>query len=298
MTVTTPDSAIASPAGDVDPTGRSTKRRIPRVPTVVVVVVGLCALLAPVLSSYAQNGGSLLATFIEPFGRDGAGALHVFGTDQNGRDIATRLLYGARSSLTVGLVGVLIAAAFGSAVGLVSGLVGRWVDAVLMRIVDIVLSVPPILIAILLAGTSRPSLASVFFVIGVLLWPGYARLVRGEVLGIRTMDYVELAKVAGCSRLTIARRHLLPNVLPSILVLATVHVGTAIVLESSLSFLGVGLPPDIASWGGMVNDGRGLLPIAWWPSVLPGLCIFVTVFAFNKLGDWARIRFDPRMDVA
>jgi peptide/nickel transport system permease protein len=180
-------------------------------------------------------------------------------------------------------------------VGLVAGFAGGWLDAVLMRLVDISLSIPGILIAVLLAVAFGASVTNVIVVVAIVLWPRYARLVRGEALSLRHNDYVLLARVAGCSRWTIMHRHILPNLLPTVLVVATLEVGTVIVLEASLSFLGVGVPPPNPSWGVMVADGRELLETAWWISMLPGLAIVLVVLSLNMVGDWVRDALDPRL---
>jgi peptide/nickel transport system permease protein len=220
---------------------------------------------------------------------------HLLGTDRQGRDTLSRLIFGAQISLSVSLLGILITGAFGTLVGLVAGFRGGWVDGLLMRVVDISLSLPGILMALLLAVVLRPSFTNVILVVAFVLWPSYARLVRGETLALKQQDFVALARVAGCSAITIMRRHMLPNLAPSILVLATLHVGFVIVLEAALSFLGVGIPPPTPSWGVMVADGRGLIEQAWWISILPGLAILVTVVSMNILGDWVRDRLDPKL---
>ena len=220
---------------------------------------------------------------------------HVLGTDRLGRDTLSRLIYGAQISLAVSLVGILLTGVVGAAVGLVAGFCGAWVDTICMRLVDISLSLPGILMAVLLSVVFKPSFKNVVIVVIFLLWPSYARLVRGETLSLKQQEFVALARVAGCSSLTIMCRHLLPNLAPSILVLATLQVGFVIVLEASLSFIGVGIPPPTPSWGVMVADGRGLIEQAWWISILPGLAILVTVISLNILGDWVRDRLDPKL---
>jgi len=288
---------VAIPAApDVPLNARTRDRRWPpTVPLVIVVLLVLCGLLAPLLAPHSPVEGSLGERLVPPLGMEGSKANHPLGTDRLGRDTLSRLLYGARISLSVSVVGIALTGALGSLIGLLAGFFGGWVDTVLMRIVDISLSLPGILIAVLLSVVFEPSFTNVIIVVVFLLWPSYARLVRGETLGLKQQEFVSLARVAGCSDLTIMFRHIVPNLLPSILVLATLHVGYVIVLEAALSFLGVGIPPPTPSWGVMVADGRGLIEQAWWVSILPGVAILVTVLSLNILGDWVRDRLDPKL---
>jgi peptide/nickel transport system permease protein len=271
------------------------RRWPPVVPLAIVVALVLCGLFAPVLAPVSPLEGSLGERLVPPLGMEGSKAGHPLGTDRHGRDTLSRLLYGARISLAVSVVGITLTGAAGSFIGLLAGFLGGWVDTVLMRLVDISLSLPGILIAVLLSVVFEPSFTNVIIVVVFLLWPSYARLVRGETLGLKQQEFVALARVAGCSPLLIMFRHIVPNLLPSILVLATLHVGYVIVLEAALSFLGVGIPPPTPSWGVMVADGRGLIEQAWWVSILPGIAILVTVLSLNILGDWVRDRLDPKL---
>lgn len=271
------------------------RRWPPTVPLVIVVALVVCALFAPLLSPHSPLEGSLGDRLVAPVGMDGAKPGHPLGTDRLGRDTLSRLLYGARISLSVSVIGITLTGTLGSFIGLLAGFVGGWTETLLMRLVDISLSLPGILIAVLLSVVFEPSFTNVIIVVVFLLWPSYARLVRGETLGIKQQEFVALARVAGCSGLTIMFRHIVPNLAPSILVLATLHVGYVIVLEAALSFLGVGIPPPTPSWGVMVADGRGLIEQAWWVSILPGIAILVTVLSLNILGDWVRDRLDPKL---
>jgi peptide/nickel transport system permease protein len=286
-------TAPAHAASDVFAAPRA--NRPPLVPLLIVTLFVACALFAPLLAPLSPIEGSLTQRLHPPIGIPGGGLDHLLGTDRQGRDTLSRLIFGARVSLSVSLLGILITGTFGSVIGLVAGFLGGWVDALLMRIVDISLSLPGILVAMLLAVVLKPSFANVVLVVAFVLWPSYARLVRGEALSLKHQDFVALARVAGCSNRTIMLRHILPNVVPSVLVLATLHVGLVIVLEAALSFLGVGIPPPTPSWGVMVADGRGLIEQAWWISILPGLAILVTVISLNILGDWVRDRLDPKL---
>jgi len=284
---TATDSAVLSSSRD--------RRWPPTLPLVIVAALVLCGILAPLLAPHSPVEGSLGERLVPPLGMEGSKAGHPLGTDRLGRDTLSRLLYGARISLAVSVVGISLTGAVGSFIGLLAGFLGGWVDTLLMRLVDISLSLPGILIAVLLSVVFEPSFTNVIIVVVFLLWPSYARLVRGETLGLKQQEFVALARVAGCSNLTIMFRHIVPNVLPSILVLATLHVGYIIVLEAALSFLGVGIPPPTPSWGVMVADGRGLIEQAWWVSILPGIAILVTVLSLNILGDWVRDRLDPKL---
>jgi peptide/nickel transport system permease protein len=267
----------------------------PLLPLLVVGLLVFCALFAPLLAPHSPIEGSLGKRLIPPLGMEGASLEHVLGTDRLGRDTLSRLIYGAQISLAVSLVGIVLTGVVGAAIGLLAGFWGSWVDTICMRLVDISLSLPGILMAVLLSVVFKPSFTNVVIVVIFLLWPSYARLVRGETLSLKQQEFVALARVAGCSSLTIMCRHLLPNLAPSILVLATLQVGFVIVLEASLSFIGVGIPPPTPSWGVMVADGRGLIEQAWWISILPGLAILVTVISLNILGDWVRDRLDPKL---
>jgi peptide/nickel transport system permease protein len=291
--VTTP-SAAAAPAATAAPPRRD-RRWPPAVPLAIVAALAICALFAPWLAPRSPVEGSLGERLIPPVGMEGWSPAHLLGTDRHGRDTLSRLVHGARISLSVSLVGIALTGAIGSFVGLLAGFFGGWVDALLMRLVDISLSLPGILIAVLLSVVFEPSFTNVIVVVVFLLWPSYARLARGETLGLKQQEFVALARIAGCSSLTIMFRHVVPNLAPSILVLATLHVGYVIVLEAALSFLGVGIPPPTPSWGVMVADGRGLIERAWWVSILPGIAILVTVLSLNILGDWVRDRLDPKL---
>ena len=274
---------------------RREKRWPPMVPLVIVGALLLCALLAPLVSPHSPLEGSLGDRLAPPMGMEGAKPGHFLGTDRHGRDTLSRLIHGARISLSVSVVGIVLTGTLGTFVGLLAGFLGGWTDTLLMRLVDVSLSLPGILIAVLLSVVFEPSFGNVIIVVVFLLWPSYARLVRGETLSLKHQEFVALARIAGCSNLTIMFRHIVPNLVPSILVLATLHVGYVIVLEAALSFLGVGLPPPTPSWGVMVADGRGLIEQAWWISILPGIAILVTVLSLNILGDWVRDRLDPKL---
>lgn len=220
---------------------------------------------------------------------------HPLGTDRIGRDILSRIMHGAKVSLSISLVGIFFGGILGTILGLLGGYFRGWLDAVIMRLVDISLALPSILLALVLAIAIGPSFQTVILVVVFVLWAFYARQVRGEVLSIRERDFVARARVSGSSHARIIVRHILPNVANTIVVLATLQVGSVIILEAALSFLGVGIPRPTPAWGLMVADGRQLIVSAWWIAFFPGLAITLTVLALNLLGDWVRDRLDPKV---
>lgn len=270
-------------------------RSLPLLPLIAIALLLLMAVAAPWIAPHPPTEQSLLDRLKPPFWIDGGDLAHPLGTDHFGRDVLSRVIWGARVSLSVALVAIIVAGAIGTIVGIVAGYFGGFVEIALMRIVDAFLAVPAVLVAIVLGATLGPSFENVVAVIGLLYWPRYARQVRGETLSIKGSDYVKLARVAGCSSLRILATHIFPNLVPSLLVLASLQVGAAIILEATLSFLGVGIPPPQPAWGVIVEDGRGMLASAWWISLFPGIAIAITVLAFNLTGDWIRDRLDPKL---
>ena len=249
----------------------------------------LTALIGPYLVEHDPMRGGLRDRLDPP------NAEHWMGTDRLGRDILSRLVTGARISLLVCVVVIGIAGAVGTAVGTIAGYLGGWTDRILMRIVDLGLSLPVILLALLLGAVRGPSFANIVIVICLILWSQYARMARGETLRIKSEDYVDLARTSGLGHVAIIFRHILPNIAPSLIVIATLQVGIVIVLEASLSFLGVGVPPPQPSWGAMVSDGRGYVDSAWWISLFPGLAIMAVVMSVNIVGDTLTDRLNPAL---
>ena len=272
--------------------------RPPLLPVAVLVLFALMAALGPLVAPYSPTMGDLAAQLLPPFGRDAAGALHLLGTDQFGRDLLSRIIHGARVSIVVSLTSILVAGTFGTALGMLAGFHGGWIDAVLMRLADITLAIPIFLVAIVLAVVVGPSPENVVLVVALLLWPRYARQVRGETLGLVRREFVDYARIAGIPTATVLLRHILPNLMPTLIVLATWQAGYVILLESSLSFLGAGVPPPTPAWGLMIADGMKFLTAAWWISTFPGLAIVALVLSANLLGDWLRDRLDPMLAVA
>ena len=269
-------------------------------PPLPLLTCACCALLAFAaifgnwIAPYSKEAVSLGASLLPPAWQTGGSMQHLLGTDQLGRDILSRLIAGARISLATAAAATLVSGAFGVLVGLVAGYVGGIVESVAMRIVDAFLALPFILLALALVATLGTGFGNIIMVMVIANWARYARLVRSEVLSVKQRDFVTLARIAGVRPVVIMLRHVLPNVLNSVVVLAILDVGRAIILESSLSFLGVGIQPPDVSWGLMLADGRTLMVFAWWLTTLPGLMIVFAVLSFNSLGRWLHVRFDPR----
>ena len=271
-------------------------RRYPVVPILLLVCfLAVPALFAPVLAPHDPIEGQLSERLVPPAWQDGGSWNHVLGTDKQGRDILTRIMYGARISLSVSLVSIALAGTIGTGLGLAAGYFGGWLDAIVMRIVDSFLAMPLILVALVAVVVFSPGLLTVIGVISALLWTSYARQVRAETLAIKQMDFVARARVVGASDVRIMFRHILPNVVNTIIVIATLEVGNVILLEATLSFLGAGIPRPEPSWGVMVADGRDQITIAWWMAFFPGIALMMVVLGANALGDWLRDHFDPRL---
>src|SRR5712672_95607 len=268
----------------------------PMIPTAILLGIAFVAVFANQLAPHNPEVGSLVARFKPPFWETGGTTKYLLGTDQLGRDVLSRLIFGARVSMVVGFTAVIFAGVIGTALGILSGYLGGWVDQVIMRVTDTWLALPALTFAIFLAAIVGPSELNIILILGLVYWTRYARVIRGEVLSLKQREFVRLAIVAGCSKRVIMWRHILPNVINSAVVLATLMLGVVIVTEASLSFLGVGVPPPKPAWGLMMADGKkGLMVGYWWLTVLPGLCIMLMVLSANLLGDWLRVKLDPQL---
>jgi peptide/nickel transport system permease protein len=268
----------------------------PLIPALILGGVAFVAIFANLLAPHNPEIGNLTARFRPPVWQTGGSAQYFLGTDQLGRDVLSRLIFGARVSMVVGFTAVIFAGAVGTTLGIISGYLGGWVDQVIMRITDTWLALPGLMFAIFLAAIVGPSMWNIVIILGLVYWTRYARVIRGEVLSLKEREFVRLAIVAGCSKWTIMRRHILPNVINSAIVLGTLMLGVVIITEASLSFLGVGVPPPEPAWGLMLSDGKQSLMVGrWWLSVLPGCCIMLMVLSANLLGDWLRVKLDPQL---
>ena len=283
------------------PPSRSARRRairlgdIPVVPAAILIIIALVAIFADQLAPHDPEVGKLTARFKPPFWQSGGSTQYLLGTDQLGRDVLSRLIFGARVSMVVGIMAVIVAGVLGTALGILSGYLRGWVDQVIMRITDTWLALPALTFAIFLAAIVGPSMWNIVIILGVTYWTRYARVIRGEVLSLREREYVKLAEIAGASRTRVILRHILPNVANSTMVLASLTIGVVIIAEASLSFLGVGVPPPQPAWGSMLADGRSMLMVGdWWLTIFPGLGILLVVLATQLCGDWLRIRLDPQ----
>ena len=268
----------------------------PLIPVLILGCIALVAIFANFLAPHNPEIGSLTARFKPPFWQTGGSTKYLLGTDQLGRDVLSRLIFGARVSMVVGFTAVIFAGAVGTTLGIISGYLGGWVDQVIMRITDSWLALPGVTFAIFLAAIVGPSMWNIVIILGLTYWTRYARVIRGEVLSLKEREFVRLAIVAGCSKWTIMYRHILPNIINSAIVLGTLMLGVVIIAEATLSFLGVGVPPPQAAWGLMLSDGKQSLMVGrWWLSVLPGCCITLMVLSANVLGDWLRVKLDPQL---
>jgi peptide/nickel transport system permease protein len=263
----------------------------------IVSLVIFVAIFADILAPHNPASNNLGDMLKPPVWLDGGSQNYILGTDNLGRDILSRIIYGSRVSLLVGVFSVILAGFIGIIIGLIAGYYGGVIDNLLMRIVDSFLAIPSILFILVVLAVFDPSILVLIIVIGLTNWVTYARVVRGEVLSIKEREFVKASKSIGTNSLTIMLQHILPNILSSFIVISTLSVATTIVLEASLSFLGLGIQPPDVSWGGMLTDGRNYLATNWWLATFPGIAITITVLGIIFLGDWLRDVLDPRTQV-
>ena len=264
------------------------RRRINRQVAVgggLVLVTVVVALLSLVWTPRPPQEQDLARSLLPPFWMSGAQAGFLFGTDLNGRDLLSRIMAGAQASLFVGVASVLVGGVVGLTLGLLAGYFGGWVETLVMRLVDVQLSLPGVLLAIAILAATGKGLFNVVLVLGFVSWVQYARIVRGSTLGVRAQEYVLGARALGATHSRIIRSHVLPNILPPIVVVATINVSSNILAEAALSYLGVGVPLSTVTWGGMLNEGKTVFELAWWNAIWPGLAILLVVFGINLLGD-------------
>jgi len=270
---------------------RTRALKLPFVPTTIMVLLVTCAIFAPLISRHDPRAIQMLEAKTPPF----ESWYHPLGTDVMGRDMLARLIFGARTALLVSLVSLGAGAALGTVLGLIAGYLGKWWDTVIMRAADAALGFPTVLVAMIIVTLLGAGLLNIILAVGLTVWARFTRMIRGDVLSVKELDFVTLAKIAGVSPTIIVVRHLFPNTVNTLLVITSLLVGQVILTEASLSFLGLGLPPGDAAWGIMVSEGRAVILDLWWLSLFPGVAITVVVLAFNFFGDWLRDNLDPKL---
>jgi len=275
---------------------RPALRGIPKVPLMILLVAIFAAVFADVLALHNPEVGFPRDRLRPPFWQNGGNLKYPLGTDTMGRDVLTRIIYGTRISLTVAFFAVFLSACVGTSIGVCAGFLGGWLDHVLMRVTDAWMSIPTVMFGVLLSIVVGQSVFNIVVIGTIVLWSRYARVVRGETLSLKTRDFVHLASIAGVGKTRIMIRHIVPNVMNSVITLASLQVGTVIVMEASLTFLGVGVPTPLPAWGLMLSEGKaGLFTGQWWLIVFPGVAIALLIVSFNLLGDWLRYRLDPHL---
>jgi peptide/nickel transport system permease protein len=262
-------------------------------PVILIAFFVLAAVFAPVLAPYDPNSQNLLGR-MRPPGTVSRSFHYLLGSDELGRDLLTRLIYGARVSLFVAIASVILSGVVGVLLGMLAGYLRGWVELIVMRLVDVFLSIPAILLAIITVAVLGTGLVNVIVVLALTRWPRYARIAYGQTLSVANMPYVRLAAFMGASTPRVLLRHILPNIIGAVTVVATLEFGLMVLFEAGLSFLGLGVQPPTASWGAMLSSGRNYLATAWWIATFPGLCLFLLILAVNLIGDDLRDRFDPR----
>jgi peptide/nickel transport system permease protein len=269
-------------------------RKAPKIPVAILLILILSALFADVLALHDPEMGDPRLRLRPPFWDERGSIQYPLGTDTMGRDILSRLIYGSRISLLVAFSAVIFSACVGTFAGVTAGFFGGWVDQVIMRFTDAWLSIPIVMFGMLMAVILGPGVLNIIIIMSLVFWTRYARVARGETLSLKTRDFIQLATIAGCGKLKIMKRHILPNVMNSVITLASLQIGVAVVLEASLTFLGVGVPPPKPAWGLMLSEGRaGLVSGYWWLVLFPGGVIALLVISFNFIGDWLRLYLDP-----
>lgn len=268
---------------------------LPWVPLIILSAVFIFAVAGSSVVPYDPNLFDLGASFRPPFWQAGGSLAHPLGTDNLGRDVLSRIIAGSRVSFIVCVYAILFSGTLGALIGMIAGYFGGIVDTVLMRVIEIQQSVPSIALALILAAALEPGLSTVVIVIVITFWAWYARIIRGEIMALKERDYIAFARVAGVGPATIFVRHLLPNILNTLIVLATLQVGQVILFEASLSFLGLGIQQPDVSWGLMLADARQYITQAWWAITMPGIAIMLTCLSANLFGDWLRDKLDPKL---
>jgi len=262
-------------------------------PVAIIGVFVIAAVFAPYVAPYDPNAQNLLARLKAP-GTVSRNVHYLLGSDELGRDLLSRIIYGARVSLVVAVASVILSGTVGVLLGMLAGYLRGWAETAIMRLVDVFLSIPAILLAIIIVAVLGPGLVNVIVVLALTRWPRYARIAYGQTLGVSNMPYVRLAAFMGASPLRVLFRHILPNIIGAVTVVASLEFGLMVLFEAGLSFLGLGVQPPTASWGATSSTGRNYLATAWWIATFPGLCLFLLVLAVNLFGDDLRDRFDPR----
>lgn len=270
------------------------RRRFPWFALLLVLPIVVCGIFGPLLYPHDPVVPEFSKALLPPAWMEGGDWSYVLGTDSLGRDLLSRIIAGARVSLMVAVFGVLGAAIIGIPLGLLAGYAGGWIDNVIMRLADVKMSIPAVLLIILIGSALGGGLKTILISIVIVFWANYARVIRGEALVLRDRPFVALARVANCSHVRILARHMLPNVASTSIVLVTLQLGPAIMIEAGISFLGLGIQPPASAWGLLINDGRAVLESAWWLGLFPGLAVMITVLGVNLLGDWIAQVLDPK----
>ena len=265
--------------------------RLPWVPLIVFAVLIICAVFAPLLAPHDTDKLNILGSRIPP----GETSEHLLGTDTLGRDLLSRLIYGARTTVLISLVALGTGGVVGTLLGLVSGYAGGWTDTIIMRIADAALGFPTILVALVIVVILGTGIGVIILAVALTVWANFARMIRGDVLAVKTQDFVTLARIDGVNPAILILRHIFPNVINTLMIITSLLVGQIILLEAALSYLGLGLPPGASSWGIMVAEGKEQIIDVWWLSLFPGLAITIVVLAFNFIGDWLRDIMDPKL---